>query len=131
MSPCRAEAQNRHEDEEAVVTVVTRENDSDDDLSEEDDDDSDDEGAGMRGFPFRAVDGGAGEAPEPQSASTPYNPSKTHQASALQKAKQALKAKDKMHRKGIKGGHAFKRAKLTSKKKAVKFGRKKGANRDR
>jgi hypothetical protein len=122
------------------VTVVTRENDSDDDMSEDDfDDDEDDadddaqEGA-RTGIPFRrAAEEAAADdvAPTPQASSTPYNPSKSHQVSALHKAKLALKAKDKMHRKGIKGGHAYKKPKITSKKKKIKFGNRKGANRDR
>ena len=131
-----AQAENRHEDHEAVVTVVTRENDSDEDMSEDvsdDDDDDEEEGGRRTGFPFRRQDGDDEEEMErpKQPSSTPYNPNKNHQQAALMKAKLTLRAKDKMNKKGIKGGHAFKKPKITSKKKKIKFGNRKGANRDR
>ena len=138
LPPAAAEA--RHEDEEAVVTVVTREDDSEeeDDLGSSDDEDDDELGEGRKlGFPWRRKDAEEGEEEgeaakaEKGHASTAYNPSAKQQQSALLKAKHALKAKDKMRRKGISGGHAFKKPKLTSKKKKIKFGHKKGANRDR
>lgn len=132
----------------AVVTVVTREQNSDeseDDVSDEDDGEDDEEDEEMsgssrrQGIPFRRRDlddsaAAAAAASLPHgSSSTPYNPTKSHQAAAILKAKHALKSKDKFKAKGMssKGGHKYKKPKIMSKKKKVKMGNKKGANRDK
>ena len=129
-----------HEDEVAVVTVVTREQNSEDDADEDDlsDDDQDDGVLGGRtGFPFLGAPGDAAAASAssatPGSASTPFVPNKTQQAQAVQRAKHALKAKDKAKSKGMssKGGHKYKKPKIMSKKKKIKSGSRKGANRDK
>ena len=131
-----------HEDSVAVVTVVTREqnsDESDDDVSDDEEGEEDEEMDGSsrrQGIPFRRrdLDDAAAAASLPAgSASTPYNPNKSHQAAAILKAKHALKSKDKFKAKGMssKGGHKYKKPKIMSKKKKIKMGNKKGANRDK
>lgn len=134
----------------AVVTVVTREQNSDeseDDVSDDDEEEEDEEGdadmsgsSRRQGIPFRRRDlddsaaAAAAAASLPHgSSSTPYNPNKSHQSAALLKAKHALKSKDKFKAKGMssKGGHKYKKPKIMSKKKKIKMGNKKGANRDK
>jgi len=122
-----SDQQNRHEDEEAVVTVVTREDDSDDNSDDEDDlfaelDEIDANDHSLASTTANMRQG---------AASTPFNPSAKQQQSALQKAKLAIKQKDKASKRGIKGGHKYKKPKIQSKKKKIKFGNKKGANRDK